>query len=39
VNVSVPLETISGVCCLEIGNQRLKLNLNSHIVIYFHEIF
>jgi hypothetical protein len=41
VNVSVPSETMYGVCCLEIGNQRLTLNLNSPIVlvIYFHEVF
>jgi hypothetical protein len=39
VNVSVPSETIYGVCCLEVGNQRLTLNLNSNIVMHFHEVF
>jgi hypothetical protein len=39
VNASVHSETICGVCCLEIGSQRLTLNLNSHIVMYLHEVF
>jgi hypothetical protein len=39
LNASVLSETICGVCCLEVGNQRLTLNLNIHIVMYFHGVF